>query len=121
MEAKGDLGLRRGTAQVLEVEADFAGEGTRGDVMGAAEGGEEVVEGVVVREVDDGETGAPFVAVAVKQVVVAEGHVEKIPRLDARGIVIVVLAAGSWDFDEVGSELGSGAGAGGADPCTSGV
>ena len=43
-----------GQPAVSEVESQLRGQGPRGYVVGAAEGGEEVVERVVVRQVDDG-------------------------------------------------------------------
>ena len=60
----------------LEVEAELYGFGARGDEVRAAEGGEEVVESVFVGQVDDGEAEAPLVAVAIEQVVVADGQIE---------------------------------------------
>ena len=60
----------------LEVEAELYGFGARGDEVRAAEGGEEVVESVFVGQVDDGEAEASLVAVAIEQVVVADGQIE---------------------------------------------
>ena len=62
----------------LEVEADLAGYGTRRDVVRAAEGREEVVEHVIVRQVDYGEAHTPFVPIAVEQIVVADGEVKQV-------------------------------------------
>jgi len=49
--------------------------------VGAAEGGEEVVEGVFVGEVDGGEAEAPLVLVAVEEIVLANGGVEEVAGL----------------------------------------
>ena len=59
--------------------------------MRAAEGGEEVVHGVLVCYVDRCEPDAPLVAIAVEQVVVPDGDVEQVARLHARRIAIVVF------------------------------
>ncbi len=66
--------------QLSKVEAEFDGFGAGGYEVGAAEGGEEVVEGFLVGQVDDGEAKAPLVAVPVEEVVVADGEVEEIAR-----------------------------------------
>ena len=72
----------------------FRSQRSRCDVVRAAERGEEVVERVIVRQVDDGKLRTPFVLVAVEQVVMADGKIEEIPGCDARRIVIVIL--GVW-------------------------
>src|SRR5271155_8193 len=61
----------------LEVEADLAGDGARRDVVRAAEGGEKVVERIVVREIDYLDASAPLKAVAVEDVVIAHGEIEQ--------------------------------------------
>ena len=81
------------SARLLEVEAELDGFGTRAYEVRAAECGEEVVQGFLVGQVHDGEAEAPLVAIAVEQVVVADGHVEEIPRGDARRILVVVFGA----------------------------
>ena len=55
------------------MEADLPRDSTRRDVVRPAERGKEVVENVVVRKVDDRETGAPLVTVAVEEIVVSQG------------------------------------------------
>ena len=62
----------------LEVEPKFRRQRSRRHVVRPAEGGEEVVECILVRQVDDGELRAPFVFVAVEQVVMADGEIEQI-------------------------------------------
>ncbi len=65
--------------------------------MGAAEGGEEVVEGVFVGDVDGGEAEAPLVFVAGEEVVVAEGGVEDVAGGDAGWVLVVILGVGRGD------------------------
>ena len=86
------------------MEAELGRQGARGDVVRAAEGGEEVVEGVLVGDVDGGEAQAPLVLVAVEEVVLAEGGVEEVARGDAGRVLVVVLGAGSGDVDQVGGD-----------------
>jgi hypothetical protein len=77
--------------------------------VGSAEGGEEVVEGVLVGQVQDGECEVGFVAIAVEQVVPAEGEIEHVARGDAGRVPVVVLGAGCGDFDERRGEAAAGA------------
>ncbi len=65
--------------------------------MCSAEGGKEVVQSIFVQQIYDGESNAPLVFVAVEYVVMPDGQIKEIARGDARGIVIVVLSAGSGD------------------------
>src|SRR6202161_601953 len=83
----------------LEVEAELDGFGARGYEVRAAECGEEVVQSVFVGKVHDGEAEAPLVAIAVEEVVVADGQVEQVPRSDARRILVVVFGAVGGDVD----------------------
>ena len=62
--------------------------------MGSREGGEEVVERVVVGDVDCRQSHADFVLVAVKEVVFSECDVEEASWLNALRIVIVVFGVG---------------------------
>ena len=55
------------------METEFDGFRAGGDEVRAAEGGEEVVQSFLVGQVDDGEAQAPFVAVTIEEVVVADG------------------------------------------------
>ncbi len=70
----------------LEVKADLRRQRPRRDVMRAAERREKVVQRVLVAEVDRGETSAPLVAIAVEQIVVADGEVEQIARATRGGL-----------------------------------
>ena len=71
--------------------------GTRGDVVRSAEGGEEVVKRVFVGDVDGGQAEAPFVAVAVEEVVLADGCVEEVPRCNAGRVLVVIFGTGRGD------------------------
>ena len=72
--------------------------------MGSAEGGEEVVESVLVGQVQYREREVGPVAVAMEQVVPAEREVEHMSRVDARRIPVVVLGAWSRNLDQRRSE-----------------
>jgi len=48
---------------------------------------------------------APFVVVAVEEVVVAKREIEEAPRRDAGWIVIVVLPSDGVHFDEIGPKI----------------
>jgi hypothetical protein len=87
----------------LEVVGDFAGDGAGRYEVGAGEGGEEVVEGVFIGEVDDGERGGEGALVgffAVQEVVLTEGEIEEAARCHSRGIVVVVFGVGRGDGKE---------------------
>src|SRR5580704_13875512 len=87
------------SARLLEVEAELHGLGAGGDEVRAAERREEVVQRFLVGQVHDREAQAPLVAVAIEQIVVADRQVEKIPRSDARRILVVVLGAVGGNVD----------------------
>jgi hypothetical protein len=63
------------------MKSELCGQGPGGYVVRAAEGGQEVVESVLVEDVDAGQSQAPFVLVAVEKVVLTDGGVEEIARL----------------------------------------
>ena len=63
--------------------------------MRAAEGGEEVVERVLVGDVDGRQVEIRLVLVRVEDVVLADRDVEQVARRNARRVVVVVLGAGS--------------------------
>src|ERR1700679_513793 len=81
----------------LEVEADLSRQSTRRNVMRAAEGGEEVVQSVFVGNVDACQTEAPFVFVAMEEVVLTDRSVEEVSVFNAGRIVVIVAGAGSRD------------------------
>ena len=77
----------------LEVEANFSGQRSRRDVVGSAKGGEEIVECHFIGDVDDREASAPTVAVAMEEIVVADGKIEQVAWGNARRIVVIVFGA----------------------------
>ena len=72
----------------LEVETQLHRVRTWRDKMRSAERRQEIVNGCLVGQVDDREAQAPLVPVAMKQVVVAHGHIKQIARFDARGVTV---------------------------------
>jgi len=62
--------------------------------MRTAEGGQEVIECVVVRQIDNRKLRTPLVSVSLEEVVVADGKIKQTSRLDTLGIMVVVLS--SW-------------------------
>ena len=69
--------------------------------MRAAEGGEEVVHGILVADVDCCKARTPLVAVSVEQIVVPDGNVKQIAPGNARRIAIVILRPGRGIFNLV--------------------
>jgi len=90
--------------QALEVEAQLHGFGPRGHVVRPAERGKEVVQRNFIRQVDDREAQAPFVPVAVEEVVIAHAGIKQAARGDPLRIVIVIFFADPWDLDVDGSQ-----------------
>ena len=78
----------------LEVEADICRYRSRRDVVRSAERGQEIVEDIVVGQVYDGQTRAPFVPVAVEHVVIAQSDIKQIALPDALRIVVIIF--GVW-------------------------
>src|ERR1035438_4559249 len=85
-----------GKAQ-LEVEANLRSDGARCYVVRAAKRGQEVVQRVVVRQVNDVQLCAPLVFVRLKQVVISDRQVEETSRCNALRIMVVVFLAGCGD------------------------
>ena len=81
------------------METNRRGYCTRSDVVGSAECGKEIVERLFVHQVDNRQSGAPLVAIAVKNVVVSHGQVKQVARLGSLRIVIVVFGAGFRDLE----------------------
>ena len=71
--------------------------------MRAAEGGQEIVERLLVGDVDGGQLQAPFVFVVMEHVVFAHADVEQVSRGDARGVVVVVFRAWGGESDQRGA------------------
>ena len=72
--------------------------------MRSRKGGEEVVEGKLVRDVGCSDTKPNLVPVAMEKVVFSHSDVKEAPRLNARWIVVFVLGVGRRDFNEVRGE-----------------
>lgn len=87
------------------MEADFAGQRSRRDIVGSTESGKEVVERDFVGHVDDREARAPSVTIAVKQIIVTDRQVKQVAWGNARWIVIIVLGAGRGYLDVLGTIL----------------
>src|ERR1019366_8114810 len=94
----------------LKVESEFRRQRARRDIVCPAERGQVVVQRFFVRHVDYGEPRAPFVAVAMEEVVFAQGQIKQVARLDALRIVVVVLGVRSRYLEVYGSERACGAG-----------
>src|SRR5262245_53749418 len=94
------------------MEAEFAGDRSRGDVVRSAESGEEIVESARVRHVDYGEASAPLVLIAAEKIVVADGDVEEVALRDARRVAVVVFSPRRGHGGERGPEGRSGTNAG---------
>lgn len=85
---------------ISKMKPNLGGYSTRSDVVRAAESRKEIVKHVVVRQVDDGQLRAPFVPIAVEEIIVAHGEIEEIPRRDARRIFVVLFGSRGWHLDE---------------------
>ena len=82
------------------MEADLCRQRARCDVVRSAEGGEEVVERVLVGQVHAAETKTPAVLLGVEEVVFADGGIEEISLGDPGWIFVVVLCVGCRNADE---------------------
>ena len=87
------------------MESDLGGKSSRRHIVGAAESGQKIVERQLVGQVDNRELSAPFSFVAVEDIVVADGHIEKIARANSLRIVIIILRVRSRDAHQIRSEL----------------
>ena len=67
--------------------------------MCAAEGGEEVVQPVLVGDVDGRKLETDSVLVAAENIVVPYRQVEEISRLDALRVMVVLFCSRRWYFD----------------------
>src|SRR5579864_1328441 len=92
--------------RVSEVEPDLPGHRARRDVVRAAERGEEVVKSDLVHHIDGGDLEAPFIAVTVKQVIVARTQIKQAAGADALGVVVVIFSPGCRYSEVCGSQPG---------------
>ena len=67
----------------LEVQRNLRRHRSRSHVVSAAEGGEKVIQGVLVGKVDGRQVEVHLVALLVEDVVFADGRVEEVTRRDA--------------------------------------
>ena len=91
----------------LEVEADLRRQRSRCDVMRTAEGRKEVVERVFVGDVYAGQSKAPFVLIAIEEVVLADRRIKQASLLNAWRVFVVVLRTGRRDRYQLRSQLRS--------------
>jgi len=77
----------------LEVQRNLRRKRTRSYVVRSAEGGEEVVKGVLVGDVDGSQVEVHLVVVGVEQVLLANREVEQIAGCDTRRVFVVVLCS----------------------------
>ncbi len=82
------------------METNRRRDSARCDIVRSAEGGQEIVEGVFVGQIHYRQTRAPFIPVAVENVVMADRDIEEIAGRDAGRIVVVILGAGCWNLDQ---------------------
>jgi hypothetical protein len=93
---------------LLEVESDLSRQRARRHIVRAAEGGKEIVECVLVGQVDRRELEAHLVLIAVEEVVMSDGNVEKASRRDTRWVLVVVLCIRLRYLQKSGPELRDG-------------
>src|SRR5260221_11001552 len=91
--------LRRNSWQ-LKVETELDGFRARRNEMRSAERGQEIVHRGFVRQVDDRETQTPFVSVAVKEIILANAHIEQVAGFDARWVAVQVKR-GARNIDQL--------------------
>ena len=66
--------------------------------MRSAKSRKEIVERVLIRQIDDGESNAPIPLVMLKQVVLPQAEIEEIPLRDTRRVVVGVLSSRGGDL-----------------------
>src|SRR6516165_9427762 len=91
-------------ARPSEVEANLSCYRARSDVMRAAERGEKVIQGILIRKVDYGYSRAPLEAIPVEKIVLTDREIEQMSRLNARRIGIVVFSVWRGHFDQRGTK-----------------
>ena len=76
------------------METKLACYGSRRNVVRSTEGGEKVIECVIVGEIDERNLSTPLVTIALEQIVITNRQIEQVTRSNSWWIVIVVL--GTW-------------------------
>ncbi len=84
------------------MKTDGRGQRARRNIMRSAERGKEIVECLFVRQIDNFQAGAPLIPVGIKQVVISQGDVEQVARLNSLRIVVVIFRPGQRHFDVYG-------------------
>ena len=87
------------------MEPELSCQRTRRHIVRAAEGGQEVIQRVLVGDVDRGQLQADFVLVSAEYIVVSNRQVEKAPRLDSLWVVVVLLGVRRWYLDQTRTQL----------------
>ena len=77
--------------------------------MGSAKRREEVIEGLFIQQINHLNSSAPFVPVAVKNIVMSQCDVKQVALLNSLWIVVVVLGERCGYLNQVGGELVRGA------------
>src|SRR5580700_2945583 len=81
------------TGSNLEMESQLSRHGSGRDVVRPAERGQEVVQRFFVRHVNHCDPHAPFVPVAMEKVVLTNGKVKEVARLNALWIFVILLGS----------------------------
>ena len=79
--------------------------GSRRNKMSSGEGGKKVIERRLIGDVDGVELQAPFVSVAVEDIVMPYGHIKEMARCNPRWIVVVIFCARRGNRDPCGPQL----------------
>jgi hypothetical protein len=104
---------RGGYLSHLKVEAELRSHGPRCHIVRAAEGGQEVIQRVLVGQVNDSNLRAPLIPLTAKQVVIPYREIKQMPWSDARRIFVVVLGVRPGYLQQGRSELRGWTGVGG--------
>lgn len=82
------------------MKRDFCSQGAGRDIVCAAEGGEEVIECVLIGYVDSGQDDAPVPGAVGEEIAVSDGEVEEAAGFDAGRVMVIVAGAGSGDVHQ---------------------
>ena len=84
----------------LEVQRNLRRQRSRSYIVRTAEGGEEVVKGVLVGDVDGRQVEVHLVVIGAEQVLLANREVEQVAGCDTRRVFVVVLCSRHGDADQ---------------------
>ena len=79
------------------MEAQFRCQRSRRDVVRAAEGRQEVVKCVLVRQIYSRYVKTPLVSITLEEVVFSDRGVEEIPLLNPGRIMVVIAGTRGWN------------------------